>query len=62
MCCVQHFLWGTENCIVVAEGAMTHGGTFNIDVLGFPPPESRTESMKAAKVRSLGRSGPGSLA
>ena len=56
LCSSQRSLWGTENCIVVAEGTMTHGGTFKIDVLGFPPPESRTESVKAAKVRWPGRS------
>ena len=37
---------------MVAEGTLSHSGTFKITALGFPPAESRTESMIAAKVRS----------
>lgn len=34
----------TENCIVVAEGALNHLGVFEVSALGFPPAESREET------------------
>lgn len=37
----------TENCLVVAEGELTAGGTFRATALGLPPAEPRAESLAA---------------
>lgn len=39
----------TENCIVIAEGALDHRGIFRTSALGMPPIESREDSMQATK-------------
>lgn len=35
----------TENCVVVAEGSLNHHGVFEVSALGFPPAETRGETL-----------------
>ena len=35
----------TKNCFVLAQGEYTEKGTFIVDVLGMPLPETRSESL-----------------
>ena len=37
----------TENCVVVAEGELTPGGSFRAEAIGLPPAEPRAESLAA---------------
>ncbi|GIL67859.1 hypothetical protein Vafri_21147, partial [Volvox africanus] len=39
----------TENCVVIAEGAMAHDGAFHVRALGLPPTEPRAALPLAAQ-------------
>ena len=55
----------TENCIVVAEGEVRKDGVFEARALGFPPAESREDSLAAINFADLfgaGRLRPADLA
>ncbi|GLI68639.1 hypothetical protein VaNZ11_013000, partial [Volvox africanus] len=39
----------TENCVVIAEGAMAHDGAFHVRALGLPPTEPRSALPLAAQ-------------
>ena len=38
----------TEGCVVVAEGALRNDGVFEVLALGFPPAESKVQSLQAS--------------
>ena len=46
----------TENCIVLTEGEMVDG-QFRVKIMGFPPPQQRTESLEAIGTFDLFRTG-----
>lgn len=35
----------TLGCIVVVEGVILDNGVFHVNTMGFPPPESRQDSL-----------------